>query len=467
MRIAILDDGVNEGWLEADNIVNLQVDKENKIIPRINYDKYEKNHGSLCAGIIKKYAPDCEIVSIKVLDDNRLGSCRALLKAMDWCMENNIRLIHMSIGSTRYIDYEPLRKKTAQLISAHCIIVAACHNEKKYTLPACLSGVIGVKALKVWDNTEYRWNRYYYDDADVLAQSRHYINGAYTSAANSYAAPFITAKICRLIENNQMTISQIKQELYNSWIKTESTLKKYNVNLASGIDFIYRAYVIDYDNQLQYDLCEFEVERADIDELSFVKICNRVSVVIIGNSNINDTDVMRFLENNKKNIVGAAVCGRINAELKQFLYCQRDYFIWTTDISYIQDREQSTDIPIIAVRCLDRKKQLTAGKMIAKSFTEQGYGVLMVSDELYSSIYGYKYFEPEKLTDNLLNQYINRIEPDIVVASFEENHNIYSDMQIYSSQTESKQYNIYDGEKMIEWNISENQIFNSISNYLS
>lgn len=467
MRIAILDDGVNEGWLEDRSVINLEVNKENQIIPRIDYDKYEKNHGSLCAGIIKKYAPDCEIVSIKVLNDNRYGSCRALLTAMDWCMENNIELVHMSIGSTKYIDYECLRRKTAQLISNHCIIVAACHNEEKYTLPACLSGVIGVKALKVWDNSEYRYNRFYFDDADVLAQSRHYVNGDYTPIANSYAAPYITAKVYHLLKNNQMTISQIKQELYHNWIKAENSIEKYNVNLASGTDFIYRAYIIDYNNKLQYDLCEFELEKADVSKLSFIKICTRVSVIIVGNSDINDKDVICFLENNKKNIVGTAVCGKVSTELMKFLYYQKDYLIWTTDIAYIQENTQSTDIPIIEVRCLDRKKQLAAGKMITRSFSEQGYGVLMVSDEVYSSIYGYKYFDSEKLTNDLLNQYINRVEPDIVIAEFGNKNNICSDMQIYCSEIQSKLYDIYDGEKMVKSNVNEDQIVNSISNYLS
>lgn len=467
MKAAILDDGVNEGWLKEKNIVNLQIDKEYQIVPRTDYDKYEKNHGSICAAILKKYAPDCEIVSIKVLDENGHGSCRTLLRAMDWCIENNIKLIHMSIGSTNYIDYELLRKKTAQLINNNSIIVAACHNGGKYTIPACLSGVIGVKACDMWSNKEYQYNRWYFYNADVLARSTHYINGEYTLSANSYAAPYITARIYNILREGCLSVAGIKQRLYNDWIKEEIHPREYRVNLAADIDFIYNAYVIDFDSKLQYELSEFELEKANPEELSSIKICGTISVIIVGNARINDKDVMSFLKNNKSVITGTAVCGKISGELMKFLYHQQDYLLWTTEMPHPREKIQNTEIPIISVKCSDRRKQTQAGKIIAKEFAGCGYGTLMISDDVCSPVYGYKYFQMEELTDGFVNWYINKVEPDIVVADFNDNGSIYSDIQIYCNNMESKRYDIYDGKKVIKLNVSEDLISDTISNYLS
>ena len=64
-RIAIIDNGVVNGIIK--NIDSIpQIDFSGNYCCGLNVDDEKINHGTVCAGIIKKYALDANIISIKI-----------------------------------------------------------------------------------------------------------------------------------------------------------------------------------------------------------------------------------------------------------------------------------------------------------------------------------------------------------------------------------------------------------------
>lgn len=119
MEVIVIDDGVNEIVFRVGKLRhNLEVLETLEIVQRKGYDAKKFSHGSVCAGIIKKYAPDCEIGGIKVMEQEQCnGTSRQLLVALEWCIRENIRLVNMSLSDVDFRDFEAIQILIARLFN--------------------------------------------------------------------------------------------------------------------------------------------------------------------------------------------------------------------------------------------------------------------------------------------------------------------------------------------------------------
>lgn len=223
--IGVIDDGINPDRFKLGSLVHdVEVTPELELKNRVGYDVLERSHGSTCAAIIRKYAPEAVFASIKVLnDESRRGLQAQLLKALEWCMEHRLRLLNLSLGSIDFRDYEPIRAAVNAAYRQGLIMVAACHNRDIFTCPASLSNVIGVKCAKGGDmalaECEYIFHDYPPDGVEITASGAHYLTsfdgyGKETSPSNSFAAPAVTALVYGMLRRRPgMTLEEIKVEL--------------------------------------------------------------------------------------------------------------------------------------------------------------------------------------------------------------------------------------------------------------
>jgi len=58
-------------------------------------------HGTACAGIITKNAPEVELLIIKIFDKELNSSYDLLLKAIDFAIEDKVNIINLSLGMTQ------------------------------------------------------------------------------------------------------------------------------------------------------------------------------------------------------------------------------------------------------------------------------------------------------------------------------------------------------------------------------
>lgn len=222
VHIAIIDDGVNEKYFDYISLVNnLIVTKDLKIEERVNYNPYKISHGTICAGIIKKYNNNSSISSIKILNDSGLTNRNKLIKALDWCIDNNIKIINLSLGSSNVRDIIELGYIVDKAYKEGIIIIAANHNRNIMTYPASFYNVIGVKCdrKEILNTGEYIYNHHCVDGIEITACSKHYLinylNSSYeTENVNSYAAPMITGIASKIVqENPTLSLTNVKKIL--------------------------------------------------------------------------------------------------------------------------------------------------------------------------------------------------------------------------------------------------------------
>ena len=233
MKIAVIDDGVNSGYYPSigELCFDLKVNEHNKVVKRIKYDKVKSSHGTTCAAIIKKYAKTAQIGSLKIIsDDTFRGKANHFAIALEWCLENQIKIIHLSIGSCQQKDVNMICDVIMKLLSHGCIIVASLANSMLYSIPACIENVFGVKTCEDLKDEQYSVNDEGLYEVPLIASSRHTLvnyrgTEDITQLCNSYAAPLITAKIYNFLEiNSQLTTLEIRKALGLSRTRTYQEL---------------------------------------------------------------------------------------------------------------------------------------------------------------------------------------------------------------------------------------------------
>ena len=149
-HVAILDDGVSKSNTQSPSfycMVNLRDDKEtfNNSI----------SHGTIVFEIISQYYSKCFISCIKVIDNNGKCSIEDLANAINWCLNNDVDIIHMSIGTTQIYNIGQVLKLIHIAEEKGVIMVASQSNTSVFTFPASLPEVIGVRHSDEYLPTKY------------------------------------------------------------------------------------------------------------------------------------------------------------------------------------------------------------------------------------------------------------------------------------------------------------------------
>lgn len=203
MYTAVIDSGIYvNGELEGKvtNRIEFLGGNERKR----NGEWQEFIHGTTCAEIISGICPQVKFIDLRAMCRDGTTQINKLLEALDWCLFNKIKLIHLSLGTINYFDIKLLENKIRKLRYQDTMIVAAYHNLDIRTYPAALPGVFGVRQDRkgILEENQFLFQAqegYNYENTIVA----HWRGEAGNKPANSYAAPVITGYVAKLLAVNK------------------------------------------------------------------------------------------------------------------------------------------------------------------------------------------------------------------------------------------------------------------------
>lgn len=148
VRVGILDSGVASEIPELNGRVagNYEVVERRPAKPSVislerGIDVIE--HGTACAYIIHKHAPDAELHSIRVIGASHSSTSQKLLAALEFAVEQKWDVLNLSLGTES--SYEQLARIADRAYYQGMLWVAAKDNKRnKVGYPAGLSSVVGV-----------------------------------------------------------------------------------------------------------------------------------------------------------------------------------------------------------------------------------------------------------------------------------------------------------------------------------
>ena len=161
MRVCILDSGVELGHPQVGEVeqswaVSLGAEGESIVEPDTAGDMC--GHGTACAGIVRSLAPECELVSVRVLGEDYKGSGKVLMAGLRWAIEQGFDVVNMSLSTTKQDFAGLLHELADSAYFRRTTLVASAHNMPVESFPWRFSSVISVGSHEADDPFVYYYN---------------------------------------------------------------------------------------------------------------------------------------------------------------------------------------------------------------------------------------------------------------------------------------------------------------------
>ncbi len=219
--VAVVDSGIESGHplvgdVEEAVVVSGPVGEE----PTVDIDEHGDvcGHGTACAGIIRSLAPECRLVSVRVLGAGSTGSGRLLIAGLRWAIERGVDVINMSLSTTKVDFAGILHDLTDAAYFNNTVVVASAHNMPVESFPWRFSSVLSVGSHELDRGDAFFYNpsppvEFFARGVDVEVA---WTGGSTVrSTGNSFATPHMTG-LCALIraKHPELTPFQVKSVLY-------------------------------------------------------------------------------------------------------------------------------------------------------------------------------------------------------------------------------------------------------------
>jgi len=228
INVCIIDSGLASGFSQIDKKVTERI-SISYLDDRIEFSKATTDnigHGTGVAGVLVETFKNVNLTIIKVFHDELKCTAESLLAAMEYALNTDCDIIHMSLG-TESQKYEARFKDIIRLAKEKkTLIVCAKANNGIKSYPACMEDVIEVDGSK---NIEFgKWivkkdlkghKVHTYNGMRRV----HWLDGEFTIInGNSFSAPFITGQICKALS----VLGSVTYSEAIDWLIKESYVKQ-------------------------------------------------------------------------------------------------------------------------------------------------------------------------------------------------------------------------------------------------
>jgi subtilisin family serine protease len=148
VRIGIIDSGVHAAHPHVGNIAGGVT-----IGPHSHDAAYVDHlgHGTAIAALIHSRSPQADLFAVKIFQNTLATNLATVLSAIDWCLQNEMDLINLSLGTTNSEHRAAFESAVARVRDSGKVIVSAFEMNAASALPGWLPGVVGVIA----DSTKF------------------------------------------------------------------------------------------------------------------------------------------------------------------------------------------------------------------------------------------------------------------------------------------------------------------------
>jgi len=221
VRVCILDSGVDASHpLVGDlaSAVVISVAEDGEVVAEEDTAGDVSGHGTACAGIVRKLAPEASISSVRVLGASFTGSGSVLLGGLRYAIDQGFDIVNMSLSTTKKPFASILHELADSAYFKRTVLVASAHNMPVESYPWRFSSVISVGSHEEADPLAFFYNpsppvEFFGRGVNVEVP---WLGGrTLTVSGNSFATPHMSS-ICALIlsKHPELTPFQLKSVLY-------------------------------------------------------------------------------------------------------------------------------------------------------------------------------------------------------------------------------------------------------------
>jgi len=142
LKVAVIDSGVNPRHPHITSVAGGACFTDSTIQEGEYLDKL--GHGTAVMAAIQEKAPKAAYYAAKVFHSSLATSAATLVRAIDWCIDHNMDVINLSLGTVNPAHRELFTRAAARALEAGCLLVAARESQGQLCYPGCLDTVFSV-----------------------------------------------------------------------------------------------------------------------------------------------------------------------------------------------------------------------------------------------------------------------------------------------------------------------------------
>jgi subtilisin family serine protease len=221
VRVGVIDSGVDNNHPAVDGHVTqwARFLEDRAGVMHEDFGPHDDafGHGTACADIIRRLAPDVEFTSIQVLGPALTGKGSVFVHGLRWAIEQGLDVINLSLGSTKRDYFSVFHELTDLAYFKGIVLVTAANNMPVESYPSLYSTVISVACHEGSDPYQF----YYNPNPPVefgapgININVGWLGGKnVTVTGNSFSAPHITGLVAKVLSKHKgLTPFQVKTVL--------------------------------------------------------------------------------------------------------------------------------------------------------------------------------------------------------------------------------------------------------------
>ncbi len=222
VRVAVIDSGVDPSHPAVGRVTGAVAVEYDRATGSTFYvdgpheDLY--GHGTACAGLIRRAAPDCEIYSVRVLGSKLSGRGAVFGAGLQWAIDNRMQVANLSLSSRRAAHFSMFHRLADEAYFAGLNLVCAVNNVPAPSYPSQFAAVLSVAARAGDDPFDYDYNPHppvEFGAPGVDIEVPWSKGRTIRATGNSFAAPHMAGLVARILSKHPgLTPFQVKTVLH-------------------------------------------------------------------------------------------------------------------------------------------------------------------------------------------------------------------------------------------------------------
>ena len=207
VKVAVIDSGIDPTHPAVGRVsggVALEYDPDAESGVRMVEGPHEDlfGHGTACAGIIRKAAPEAELYSVRVLGSKLSGKGVVFAGGLKWAIDNGMQVVNMSLSTGKRDYFDLFHELADEAYFHHMMLVSAVNNVPSPSFPSQYSSVFSVAAHDGKDPFRFHYNPappVEFGAPGIDVEVAWLNNTTIEATGNSFAAPHIAGLIARVL----------------------------------------------------------------------------------------------------------------------------------------------------------------------------------------------------------------------------------------------------------------------------
>jgi subtilisin family serine protease len=233
VRVAIVDSGVEAdhpalaGSIESEVVIEYDPEAEDQVRVLVEDEPQDyTGHGTACAGIIRRIAPDASLYSVRVLGKDLTAKAMQFAAGVRWAIENEMQVVNLSLSTSRAQYYGLFHKLADEAYFKNVILVSAVNNYPVPSYPSLYSSVISVAASDSLDPFTFYYNPsppVEFGAPGIDIEVPWLESSTCVTTGNSFASPHLVGIVALILAKHpHLTPFQVKTILYATASNTKA-----------------------------------------------------------------------------------------------------------------------------------------------------------------------------------------------------------------------------------------------------